>query len=254
MAGWPIALQSSHVQKSSFVLASLFIIVTYLNLLLVIIKSLLCVWRAGWIWLVEAFPNVKNCKCWWCHFIFFLLNLILASKVCFMLSKLLWTSSFNIWGVQPLLPPTEENTSTIFRSKSWKLFWIPTVTSIPFLHFLTFSPLSILSSSSQCSFFLYSPQPTWISISLPKPPHAKFNVGLNHDETKEWMNKTVGMMWMWRHPEEPASWFIVRAFKSRYSHSAPLTPVSNHQREKEKWLKWRYGERVDSQKILWEVS
>lgn len=76
VAGWPITLQSSHVQKSSFVLASLFIIVTCLKPLLVIITSLLCVWRPGkWIWLVEALPNVNNCKCWWCHLIFFCLIL-----------------------------------------------------------------------------------------------------------------------------------------------------------------------------------
>lgn len=168
-------------------------------------------------------------------FNFFLLNLILASMACFMLSKLLWTSSFNVWWLQPLFPPTEENTFLVQNLETF--VFSPNCDISPILTFLTFFPLGILSSSSQRPFFFYSPQPTWISISLPKPPHAKFNVGLNHDETKEWMNKTVGMMWMWRRPEEPASWFIVRAFKSRYSHSTLLTPVSNHQREKEKWLK-----------------
>lgn len=47
VAGWPIVLHGSDVQRSSFVLAFLFVIVTCLKLLLVIITSVLCV-KAGW--------------------------------------------------------------------------------------------------------------------------------------------------------------------------------------------------------------
>lgn len=64
---------------------------------------------------------ISQCQTLVMSFNFVLLNLILASKVRFVLSKLLWTSSFNIWWVQPLLSSTEENTSAIFSSKSWKL-------------------------------------------------------------------------------------------------------------------------------------
>lgn len=53
------------------------------------------------------------------------------------------------------------------------------------------------------SILLPSPHSTpGLALASPKPPRAKFNVGLNREETKQRMNKTVEMMWMERHPEE----------------------------------------------------
>lgn len=92
MAGWPIALHGSDVQKSSFVLASLFVIVTCLKLLLVIITSVLCVEGGAENKKMDVIGRSISKRQ---HFP--LLNLILASKVCFMLSKSLWPSSFNSW-------------------------------------------------------------------------------------------------------------------------------------------------------------